>query len=1292
MTAWRAIRAALRVELRQIVRHRGRSLLLGALVGVPVAAIVGGATLFRIVEPTPEEKRSLIMGAAALRVQVAPSHDSLAAVRALLPSDVRLERVLHGAEQAHVPGRRLRARLLAASPAALAPEGLAHGIVRLTAGRWPANTGEVALSPVMLEGLGVTLGDSVTLAYGAARAVTGILVDPEALTDPIVVRTPAVVEDRAEMHLLVGLPAERAGAVAESLRAAGLVVTTRAESGARDATMTAVVFFFGGVGFLEAALVIAAAFAVSLRRRQREIGLLGSVGATAGTIGTSMVLSAAVLGALGAVAGVVLGLVTVAATVPFLDGWLRRWTGGFEVPWLAVLAAAGLGVLTAVVASFVPVRQSARLPIRVALGGRRPVPTAPHGWLIVGLAMAALALALVAIVPRAEGLLGGLTVIGGSVFGVLGFGACSPWVLGGLARRASALPIAWRLAVRDAGRFAARNGPVVTAVLAGMSLGITVAVLVTSVEARLDTFPQAYRDDQLVVEGAAAEATARRIASEMRALAVTPLTAAYAQGMPVRVRALGDSMGGGAEWVALGDESLMRALAADAGAAAFARGDLLALGGEGDAKCLRVVGGREGRDLGWRGGSRVAVSQRVRGPSFMLSASAAAARGLESGPPPRRTLVPWLVRLPTPVTNEALEAAQRIAAEATGTNVDAARMHRAPARAIYRFLLVACMLTGLVIVLVATALTAAESAGDEHVLRTVGAAPALLREHLAARASYLALLGCLLAVPAGLLSAMGIMGSAHIDLGFVMPWRDILLTVVGLPLLTYGVTWWRAGSSDGVRGAKPLAGLLVLLATSAPSLALARSASADTVPAIRWEPYVGRAVDGTPLHGELGRIRVPERRDRRTGATIELAFVRYRTTHPDPGPPLFFLEGGPGAPGVEGSAFIATHPRIRALEQCDVIGIDQRGTGLSRPDLAYPEFRYELPLDRVVSRDEEVAAFEAAVRRAAAYWRGRGVDLTAYHSAASADDIDAVRRALGLGRIATYGSSYGSHLSLAFLRRHGEHVVRAVLAKVEGPDDTWKRPALVQRHLEQVHALAAADPAVRRRLPDLLGRVRALLARLDRAPVTATARRGQPDSARIVLGAYDLRRALANALGTTRGTAGIPRLLDALSRGDWAPLADRALPDRRTSIGSMMTLAMDCASGMSAARRAQIRRETGDPANLLGDAIHAPFFDTACHACGVPQLADVFRSPLESDVPVLFVSGLLDARTPPDNVEAIRGGFSNAVHVRVSGTGHDSRELLSEEYRDLLQAFLRGEPVTSVDLTLPFRFEPFEGD
>ncbi|NOT32693.1 MAG: FtsX-like permease family protein [Candidatus Eisenbacteria bacterium] len=791
--SWTALQALARVEWRQFVQHPRRTLLLMSLVAVPVAAMVGAAALLRIVEPSPEELRASIMGSAAMRVDLTDIAGAADRALALLPRSARTEAIANGIERVSVPGIRLGARLLALEPSALATRGLALGLVRVERGRPPANDREVALSPVLMEGLARSIGDSVTLGDGSARTISGVLFDPEALDDPLVVRSPIAVEDRVERQWLVGLAGDSVASAARALEAAGYAVHTRTESGRRGATVTAVIFLFGSVGFFEAALVIAAAFAVSLRRRQREIGLLGSLGATVSGITRAMLLSAVALGAVAATIGVGLGAAGAAAVLPFLDTLNRRWNGSFEFPLEYALPAAWLGVAAAAIAVLFPARFSARLPIREALGARRPVRAVSRRWLVAGLAIETMAVALL-LVPRGHGVMSGLAVIGSAVLGVIGFGACSPWVLAALGRRAGPLPLAWRLALRDSGRFAARNGPVVTAVLAAMAMGVMVAVLVASLDGKITSFPAPYRDDQIVVEGAGAEDVARRVAQAQRAIAVAPVTAAYAQGVPLRVRFAGDSATmRRIDWVACGDEALLRAIDGDAGANAFRDGALIAIGLPKGAGELRVIAGPRRRRIAWPTTQRIAMTQNVVGPAFVVASSALESRGLTSGPPPRNALVPWVMRLDHAVTQQEIRAAQALAAATPGTNVDAVLLHRGPARSFFFTMLAACLLTALVVVLVATSLTAAESAGDEHVLHTVGAAPSLLREHAAARAGYLALLGCVLAIPAGMMPAIGLLASTNFAVQLVIPWRDVALCTGLLPMLAYAVTWWGGG-------------------------------------------------------------------------------------------------------------------------------------------------------------------------------------------------------------------------------------------------------------------------------------------------------------------------------------------------------------------------------------------------------------------------------------------------------------------------------------------------------------------
>jgi len=457
---------------------------------------------------------------------------------------------------------------------------------------------------------------------------------------------------------------------------------------------------------------------------------------------------------------------------------------------------------------------------------------------------------------------------------------------------------------------------------------------------------------------------------------------------------------------------------------------------------------------------------------------------------------------------------------------------------------------------------------------------------------------------------------------------------------------------------------------------------AATAPEVRWEPYATQGVDDKPLEGELGRIRVPEDRSRPDGPSIEIAFVRFRTQDEKPGPPVFYLVGGPGPSGIEHCVGPATGRMLRLLDHHDVIGIDQRGTGRSRPNLEEGvRFEYELPSDRPITREDVIRAYTQAVERCVAHWKAQGIDLAAYDSVENADDVDDVRRALGIEKILTWGESYGTHLTLAYLRRHAQHVARSVLIRVEGPDHTWKMPSTTQRHLERLSELVAADPGFSQDLPDFVGTVKKLLKELADKPVTIVAEEDGAERS-VVIGPYDLQSYLAGSLGLAFQFRDVPAAVQRMAQGDWSALGPIALENRHGEVGSAMALMMDCSSGATAARLRRIEKERLDPANLLADAVNVPY-PGACAACGKPDLGDAYRGPMRCDVPVLFVSGDLDARTPPENVEEIRAGFPNHAHVLVRNAGHESIEMLLPEYRALLQEFLRGNKVESQTLDVP---------
>jgi pimeloyl-ACP methyl ester carboxylesterase len=244
------------------------------------------------------------------------------------------------------------------------------------------------------------------------------------------------------------------------------------------------------------------------------------------------------------------------------------------------------------------------------------------------------------------------------------------------------------------------------------------------------------------------------------------------------------------------------------------------------------------------------------------------------------------------------------------------------------------------------------------------------------------------------------------------------------------------------------------------------------------EPLRFKSDDGQTVEAELGRLNVPENRSKPQSRQIELAFVRFKSTAATPGPPVVYLAGGPGGSGI-GTAAGPRFDLFMAMRAAgDVIALDQRGVGRSKPNLECA-LRLDYPLDRPAEREEMLRLYRERSRACARHWAEQGVDLGAYNTNENADDVDALREALGADKISLWSTSYGTHLALAVIRRHGRNVSRAILAGAEGPDHTLKLPRVARSQFEAIGRLYRSDPVIGGAVPDLLELIRELSARLD---------------------------------------------------------------------------------------------------------------------------------------------------------------------------------------------------------------------
>jgi pimeloyl-ACP methyl ester carboxylesterase len=451
-----------------------------------------------------------------------------------------------------------------------------------------------------------------------------------------------------------------------------------------------------------------------------------------------------------------------------------------------------------------------------------------------------------------------------------------------------------------------------------------------------------------------------------------------------------------------------------------------------------------------------------------------------------------------------------------------------------------------------------------------------------------------------------------------------------------------------------------------------------------------RADDGTVFILAEERVPVPEDRAKAgSEGTIELFVVRIgrsaartRTAH-------VILAGGPGDSGASLVTGLARRGGASLLDMLDgdLVGIDQRGTGKSSPNLQ-TQALYGLPLDRPGSPETWLPLMEKTCREVAASFEERGVHLAAYNTRESADDIEDVRKALGYERVTLWGRSYGSHLALATLRQHPAAIDRVILANPEGPDDTFKLPSRVDAVLQRLEALVAADARAGKRVPRLTSLMRKVLARLEREPQSVEVSLPMTGgTARVAIGKFDVQWLTAQALGDPRSAATLPAAYLEMEAGDFRRIAQLVAVQRsRMGVQSAMKQMMDLSSGATPARRARIRREAS--ASLLGNAINFPLMSLQT-AWGNPDLGDDFRRPVRSKVPVLVLAGDLDPRTPVENGREIVRNLANGLLIVLANGGHHFDLFGSPQIRSVLTRFLRGEEpgVTKIDLPAP----SFEG-
>ncbi|MBN8228810.1 alpha/beta fold hydrolase [Corallococcus macrosporus] len=402
---------------------------------------------------------------------------------------------------------------------------------------------------------------------------------------------------------------------------------------------------------------------------------------------------------------------------------------------------------------------------------------------------------------------------------------------------------------------------------------------------------------------------------------------------------------------------------------------------------------------------------------------------------------------------------------------------------------------------------------------------------------------------------------------------------------------------------------------------------------------------------DCGLLVVPENRHKADSRPIRLPVTIFRSRAAKPlADPVLFMPGGPGLSAVE---HMTSGKNNTLLDERDYIVLEQRGAKFAQPSLQCPEttrLKSEVAAGRLRG-PAAITALTQAAGRCRTTLTASGVDLDGYTSEATADDIEDLRKVLGVARWNLYGVSYSTRLMLTVLRRHPEGVRSVVLDSVLPPEVNFDEVSAtnVLRVLNQVFDGCAVDRACGARYPDLRARFAKLVADADRRPLKLALRAaGAPAEIR----GAQVVEAIYSAMHEPIQIPRIPRLIVDASEGRLEALRGLISDNQAPSAMAWgLRYSVWCAEELPFEDAERIAAQQS-PAMGLGGVSAGNASPQECRAWNVTAAPAVENEPVKSDVPALVFAGEFDPDTPPEWGHRLLDSMPNAYPVDMRGRSH----------------------------------------
>jgi pimeloyl-ACP methyl ester carboxylesterase len=408
-----------------------------------------------------------------------------------------------------------------------------------------------------------------------------------------------------------------------------------------------------------------------------------------------------------------------------------------------------------------------------------------------------------------------------------------------------------------------------------------------------------------------------------------------------------------------------------------------------------------------------------------------------------------------------------------------------------------------------------------------------------------------------------------------------------------------------------------------------------------------------------GTVTVPLDRSGRVPGTVKL-HVEVQTARSISGQPrkgaLVALAGGPGQP-----ATLFTSDFVFAFGEPDgtrdIVTFDQRGTGRSGL-LRCPS------VERVTLLSGYPAAGEQCAQRL-------GDRRGFYTTSDTVEDLEAIRQAIGVPKLALYGASYGTKVALAYAERYPQHTERLLLDSVlplDGPDPLYGDTLAAMARVANASCAGGCDftenpGADLARLGEQLqtGPARGYLVNSNGRHVPAAI--GSTRLFYLLLAgdfAPDIRAALPAAVySAQRGDPAALLRLATLneSTGEPAPASEFSAGVYAATLCEESPLPWSRGAPFdarpAAAADAAAKRGPGAFTPLGAEAVLQTDLLALCARWPEATAAPAVPRPLP-DVPTLILEGALDLRTPLEGALRVAQQLPHSTTITVPSTGHST--------------------------------------